>query len=331
MTDGPYKLPDGWRWVRLGEVARRIAELVQPSAQPDTIYNHLGMDQVPPGQWDEPSPNPVPGAQVASACVMFRPGFVLYGKLRPYLNKVVLCSRQGIASSEFVPLEADRKDLEPAWLAAYLRTPRFVAYAASNTTGSRQPRVRLDALWESRLRLPPIHEQRRILTRIEELMGRIREARRLREEAKGDADRLMQAALAEVFPRPGSPLPLGWRWVRLGEVATYERRSLDPRRHPTKSFLLYSIPGYDNGEAPEEVVGAEIGSAKLLVRPGVCLFSKLNPRLPRAWVLKDAFERHQQLSSTEFMPLRPQAGELDLDYLGKVVVSERSFTRYAET
>jgi len=49
-------------------------------------------------------------------------------------------------------------------------------------------------------------------------MGRVREARRLREEAKQEAKRLWQAVLAQTFPRPGSELPAGWRWVRLGEV-----------------------------------------------------------------------------------------------------------------
>jgi len=49
-------------------------------------------------------------------------------------------------------------------------------------------------------------------------MGRLREARRLRQEAQKDAERLWQSVLAQTFPRPGSELPEGWRWVRLGEV-----------------------------------------------------------------------------------------------------------------
>src|SRR5690606_35257557 len=66
--------------------------------------------------------------------------------------------------------------------------------------------------------LPPLDEQRRIVARVEELMARVREAKRLRQQAKEDAERLMQAALAEVFPSPGAEPPPGWRWVRLGEV-----------------------------------------------------------------------------------------------------------------
>ena len=76
-------------------------------------------------------------------------------------------------------------------------------------------------------------------------------------------------------------LPKGWRWVRLGEVVNHQRRSIDPRRFPDEIFLLYSIPAYDRGKVPEKVRGREIGSSKLLINGGQCLFSKLNPRIPR--------------------------------------------------
>jgi len=70
-------------------------------------------------------------------------------------------------------------------------------------------------------------------------MGRVREAKRLREEAKKDADRLMQAALAEVFPRPGDPLPPGWRWVRLGEVCEHKSGIWGPEaKAPTDGFPI---------------------------------------------------------------------------------------------
>jgi len=72
-------------------------------------------------------------------------------------------------------------------------------------------------------------------------------------------------------------LPEGWRWVRLGEVCQSVRKSVDPRRYPEEDFCLYSIPAYDQGRNPERLKGNAIGSAKLLVESGTCLFSKLNP------------------------------------------------------
>ena len=218
MTEGPYKLPEGWRWVRLGEVAWRDSVTLQPGSRPDAVFHYLGMEHIAPGQWEEPAPVELRGAEIKSQVIVYRPGLVLYGKLRPYLNKVVVPSTEGVASTEFIPLAVRQDVLEPQYLGAYLRSPSFVAYATQNTTGSRQPRVRLDALWNALIPLPPLSEQRRIVARIEELMSRVREARRLRQEAQKDTERLWQSVLAETFPRPGSQLPEGWRWVRLGEV-----------------------------------------------------------------------------------------------------------------
>ena len=218
MTEGPYKLPEGWRWVRLGEVARREAVLLRPSDYPSQRFRYLGMEHVAAGQWEAPEGVEVNGQEIKSQVVAFKPGLVLYGKLRPYLNKVVVPCYEGVASTEFVPIAPDPGVLDAEYLGAFLRTPSFVSYAVRNTTGSRQPRTRLEALWSALVPLPPLPEQRRIVARIEELMSRMREAKRLRQQAEEDAERLWQSVLAETFPRPGSDLPEGWRWVRLGEV-----------------------------------------------------------------------------------------------------------------
>ena len=112
--------------------------------------------------------------------------------------------------------------------------------------------------------------------------------------------------------------------MRLGEVCDVERKTIDPRRFPEKEFFVYSIPAYDKNQSPELLKGAEIGSSKLAIEPGVCLFSKLNPRIPRAWAVKENYSTRNipLLASTEFMPLRPRSQALDLDYLRTLLLSD---------
>jgi type I restriction enzyme, S subunit len=107
-------------------------------------------------------------------------------------------------------------------------------------------------------------------------------------------------------------LPDDWRWVKLEDAAKHERRSVDPRRYPKELFRLYSIPAYDDRMRPEAVEGAKIGSAKLLAEPGTRLFSRLNPRIPRAWIVEADESARRKLASTEFMPLRPHEETLNL-------------------
>jgi type I restriction enzyme S subunit len=100
-----------------------------------------------------------------------------------------------------------------------------------------QPSISQEAVYSALIPLPPLEEQRRIVARIEELMGRVREARRLRQESQKGAERLWQSVLAQTFPRPGSDLPEGWRWVRLEEVCEI----WDSLRKPVKK--KYRHPG----------------------------------------------------------------------------------------
>ncbi len=235
MIDGPYKLPEGWRWVRLGEVAWREANLLKPSEEPNKRFRYLGMEQIKSGQWEEPQPIEVEGHEIKSQVVKFRPGIVLYGRLRPYLNKVAVPLFEGVASTEFVPIATRQDVLISHYLGAFLRSPAFVTYASHNTTGSRQPRVRYEAIWKALIPLPPFNEQRRIVAKVEMLMEQVREARCLRQKAVEDTDRLWQAVLADTFPCPGTDLPPNWRWVRLGEVASR------PQYGFTKSATLHPI------------------------------------------------------------------------------------------
>jgi type I restriction enzyme S subunit len=192
-------LPEGWRWVRLGEVAWRDAITLQPRDQPDAVFHYLGMEHVAPGQWDEPTPVELRGAEIKSQVIVYRPGLVLYGKLRPYLNKVVVPSAEGVASTEFIPLAVKEDVLEPQYLGAYLRSPSFVAYATQNTTGSRQPRVRLDALWGAPIPLPPLAEQRRIVAHLEAVQERLKALKEAQAATEAELKRLEQAILEKAF------------------------------------------------------------------------------------------------------------------------------------
>ena len=199
MTEEPYKLPEGWRWVRLSEVAWRDSVTLQPSNQPDTVFHYLGMEHVAPGQWEEPTPIQVLGAEIKSQVIVYRPGLVLYGKLRPYLNKVVVPSTEGVASTEFVPIAVNENILEPHYLGAYLRSPSFVAYATRNTTGSRQPRVRLEALWDALIPLPPLSEQRRIVEHLQTVQEKIKALKEAQAQTEAELKQLEQAILDKAF------------------------------------------------------------------------------------------------------------------------------------
>jgi type I restriction enzyme S subunit len=83
--------------------------------------------------------------------------------------------------------------------------------------------------------------------------------------------------------------------------------NIDPRHFTGEVFELFSIPAFDEGKKPEIINGESIGSVKRIVQCGDCLFSKLNPRINRVWVVP-AGNGHRQIATPEFWALRVKPG-----------------------
>lgn len=96
----------------------------------------------------------------------FHSGQVLYSKLRPYLNKVVLSDDDGYCTSEILPLEFDKCVL-PAYARYYLMSGTFLAYAGRCSYGVKMPRLGTADGKKAIFSLPPLAEQKRIVEAIE--------------------------------------------------------------------------------------------------------------------------------------------------------------------
>ena len=89
----------------------------------------------------------------------FDEGNVLYSKLRPYLNKVVIPDGKGYATTELVPLRPNQKLLNFTFFSHLLRGNDFVTYANSISTGTKMPRMPLNDLRNFQCILPPMEKQ----------------------------------------------------------------------------------------------------------------------------------------------------------------------------
>jgi type I restriction enzyme S subunit len=325
MIERPHKLPKGWRWVRLGEVAKVYAGSFAPQDQKyfeNGKFPFLRVSDLSSAQGDEiRRTRDYLNDKVKALRLKRAPaGTIVFPKSGAAIltNARAILGLEAFIVSHLAAVEVDEQLAERLWVFRWLQTVDMGKLIENPS----YPSLRLRKVKEVLVPLPPLAEQRRIVARVEELMARVREARRLRQQAREDAERLWQSVLAETFPRPGADLPAGWRWVRLGEVCQHLRSSIDPRQYPEEQFCLYSIPAYDNGREPEHANGEQLGSAKLRVDDGFCLFSKLNPRIPRAWVIHKAHCGGKSIASTEFMPLKPRYDLLSLDFLGLVLLTE---------
>jgi len=213
-VEGPWELPEGWRWVTLGDVLIEDKTPINPQEFPEKDFWLVTMDNVESHTGRLIKRVIVKGREIQSTKYVFNEEHILYGKLRPYLNKVYEPDGRGICTTEFVPFRV--KDCaDKRFVAIYLRSPWVVSYANSLTKGARQPRVRIKDLLDFPIPLPPLPEQKRIVAKLDEIHTKLEEAKRLAREAKGQAEKLMASALHEIFSKAEER---GWEWVRLEKV-----------------------------------------------------------------------------------------------------------------
>jgi type I restriction enzyme, S subunit len=115
----------------------------------------------------------------------------------------------------------------------------------------------------------------------------------------------------------------------LGDVAIIAKESQDPKVFGNAAVRHFSIPAFDLAAEPEVVPASEIRSNKLRLDRPTVLLSKINPHIPRCWLAEPAADL-PSLASTEFLPLIPREGRVDLAYL-YAVCSSRPFQRQLMT
>ena len=106
----------------------------------------------------------------ASTKHLFYKGQVLYSKLRPYLNKVVLADNDGYCTSEILPLDFNACIL-PEYAKYYLMSPTFLRYTNHCSYGVKMPRLGTQDGKNAVLTVPPINEQKRIANKISQLFS----------------------------------------------------------------------------------------------------------------------------------------------------------------
>ena len=172
---------------------RETTQRLTPAEQPAEIFNYIGMENIESISGKLVNFVPRSGCEIKSSCVVFDANHILYGKLRPYLRKVIAPQEEGllsgVASSEFLPIKPNTQVLQK-YLLEYLRSP-LVAEQASQAIGARMPRVAPETFLSFSILVPDLPKQQAIVNQLESLRARItRERETARETARRIEDDL---------------------------------------------------------------------------------------------------------------------------------------------
>lgn len=143
------QVPEDWEVVELGEICERISINVQPNPNGNKPY--VGLEHIFSGQiyltdWGTEK-------EVVSSKAAFKKGYILYGKLRPYLDKAVIAPFDGISSTDILIFNG-KNEVENDFLIHFFHTDRFIEFAKSTTSGVQHPRTSWNSLKKIKLGLP---------------------------------------------------------------------------------------------------------------------------------------------------------------------------------
>ena len=106
--------------------------------------------------------------EVGNSTCTFDTSNVLYSKLRPYLNKVVIPDRCGYATSEMVPLKPNASKIKRTYLAFMLRSDAFVNMINEKVAGAKMPRVSMNDFRNFSVPVPPMALQEQFSAFVEQ-------------------------------------------------------------------------------------------------------------------------------------------------------------------
>ena len=168
---------------------------------------------------------------------------VLYSKLRPNLNKVVLPQKDGFSTSELLPLRPDASVLNRDYLAVFLRSDSFVTWAVSKTAGAKMPRLGTKDLMNAEIPVPTIEQQKTIAEKFKKLEQLIS----LRKQQLAKLDELVKARFVEMFGDPVNN-PMNYPKSHLGKVCDVRDGTHDSPEYYDVGYPLVTSKNVTGGK-----------------------------------------------------------------------------------
>jgi len=212
-------LPKGWRWMKLGEICIQDRQIIESNSAIALKLPYLSLEHVEScsGKILKQS-TAVVEDEGTSTTFAFDERHILYGKLRPYLNKVAMPDFHGRCTTELIPL-LPSSDIHREYLCWLLRGQDTVNEAMKGKTGSRMPRANMEELLQLLIPLPALPEQKRIAAILNEQMAAVEKARAAAEAELDAAKALPAAYLRSVF---NSPEAQKWPRKKLEQIGYFE-------------------------------------------------------------------------------------------------------------
>ena len=164
---GPYDT------ARLGDLLRLRKDVIHPRDEPMGQTTFVGLEHIERNTGIRTGSLSIDMAELTGRKPRFRAGDIVYGYLRPYLNKVWVAEFDGLCSVDQYVYSVRENLAHTEFVALFLRSPVYLERAPITFAPGQLPRIRTEEVASVTLKLPPLHDQMKIADHLRTQMASV--------------------------------------------------------------------------------------------------------------------------------------------------------------
>ncbi len=194
MFGDPVSNPKGWEKVEL----KKLCSFKKKNIKPEDIeegVNYVALDSIEKVTGNITTIYNVEKGELKSNKFWFDNSYILYGKLRPYLNKVALPNFEGVCSTDIIPIQPINTKSNKLFVTSILRHNSFVAFADERSSGANLPRISPSEVEKYSTINPPLSLQNQFAERV----AVIEEQKAIAQKSLEKSEELFNSLLQKAF------------------------------------------------------------------------------------------------------------------------------------
>jgi type I restriction enzyme S subunit len=306
----------GWKTVKLGEVARFDKFQGFHSGLP-----YVGLEDIESGTRRFIGSRA--DKEVQSTTFMFNPNHVLYGRLRPYLRKVLVPDFAGHCSTEIFPILATPV-LDRSFLSYWLISESVTKQIDNLCNGARMPRANMEAALELETPLPPLAEQKRIVALLDKAFAGIDTLSSNAKTRSSEALHVFEQERDSLFANSDNK----YSETTISDITTRLQYGTSEKSSSAGRYVVLRMGNIQDGEIDYEdlkYTSSQEVIDQYCLKPGDVLFNRTNS--PQ-WVGKSAIYRGEMpaVFAGYNIKIHTIADKVDSEFLTFFLNSDRAMS-----
>jgi len=183
----------------LGDVLIQRREVIHPRNNPRGEALFVGLEHIESGTGNRIGSLPLKMEMLTGRKPKFYKGDIVYGYLRPYLNKVWVAEFEGLCSVDQYVYSVNREVATVEFVSWFMRSPTFLSRAPIDTTPGQLPRIRIEEVAAVELSLPPLDVQQQVMEELSREMSAVKQLVDSLESQLTEIEELPAAYLQQAF------------------------------------------------------------------------------------------------------------------------------------